>query len=129
MLFFRKSQRFISSLLIIMMLSLSVSKLSLAGLVTTTELVSTQQTEFERQQVRDWLARDEVRDQLTAMGVDVKQAQARVNSMTSEEVHAMAANMNNMPAGGNGVLEAVILVLLILILLDLTGVTDIFPKI
>ena len=72
MLYFRKSQRFISSLMIIMMLSLGVSKISMAGIVTTVELVNAQQTVFEREQVRGWLARDEVRKQLTAMGVDVK---------------------------------------------------------
>ena len=48
--------------------------------------------------------------------------------MTAQEVHEMATNMNNMPAGA-GALETVVLVLLILILLDLTGVTDIFPNI
>jgi len=128
MLYFRKTQRFVSSLMIIMMLSLGISKVSMAGIVTTAQMVDAQQTKIEREQVRDWLARDEVRKQLTAMGVDVKAAQARVNSMTAEEVHTMASNMNNMPAGA-GVLEAAVLVLLILILLDIAGVTDIFPNI
>ncbi len=128
MLYFRKTQRFISSLLIIMMLSLGISKISMAGIVTTTQLVGAQQTRIERKQVRDWLARDEVRKQLTAMGVDARAAQMRVDSMTAEEVHTMATNMNNMPAGA-GVLEAAVLVLLILILLDVAGVTDIFPNI
>ena len=128
MLYFRKSQRFISSLLIIMMLSLGVTRVSLAGIVTTAELVNAQQTVIEREQVRDWLARDEVRTQLTAMGVDVKAAQARVDSMTPQEVHSMASNMNTMPAGA-GIIEVGVLVLLVLVLLDLAGVTDIFPNI
>jgi hypothetical protein len=126
--YFRKSQRFISSLLIIMMLSLGVSKLTLAGIVNTSELVNAQQTVFEREQVRGWLAREDVRDRLTAMGVDVKSAQARVDNMTPQEVHAMADNMNSMPAGA-GIVETAVLVLLILVLLDLAGVTDIFPNI
>lgn len=128
MLYFRKTQRFFSGLMIITMLSLGVSRISMAGIVTTSELVNAQQTVFEREQVRSWLARDEVRKQLTTMGVDVKDAQARVDSMTPQEVHAMATNMKNMPAGG-GALEVAVLVLLILILLDLAGVTDIFPNI
>ena len=40
----------------------------------------------------------------------------------------MATNMNNMPAGG-GLVEIGVLVLLVLILLDIAGVTDIFPNI
>jgi hypothetical protein len=128
MLYFRQSQRFFCSLMIIMMLSLGVSKISMAGIVTTAELVNARQTVVEREQVRDWLARADVRKQLTAMGVDARAAQARVNSMTAQEVHAMASNMKKMPAGA-GALEVAVLVLLILILLDLTGVTDIFPNI
>lgn len=100
----------------------------MAGIVTTSDIVNARQTSVERQQVRDWLARDEVRQQLTAMGVDVKAAQGRVDSMTAQEVHAMADRMNQMPAGA-GALEVAVLVLLILILLDIAGVTDIFPNI
>lgn len=126
--YFRKTQRFTSSILIILMLSLGVSKLSLAGIVTTAQLVEAQQSNIERKQVRDWLARDEVRQQLTAMGVDVKSAQARVDNMTAAEVHQMASKMNDMPAGA-GAIEVAVLVVLVLVLLDLTGVTDIFPNI
>ena len=128
MLYFRKMQRLVSSLLIVLMLSLGVSRISMAGIVTTEQLVDAQQVSAEREQIRDWLARDEVRKQLTTMGVDVKAAQTRVDTMTSQEVHAMADNMKNMPAGA-GVLETAVLVLLILILLDIAGVTDIFPNI
>lgn len=128
MLFFRRSQRFIGSLLVLMMLTFGVSRVSFAGIVTTSDLLNARQTGIERQQVRDWLARDEVRSQLTAMGVDVKAAQARVDSMTPQEVHVMAQRMDQMPAGA-GALEAAVLVLLILILLDIAGVTDIFPNI
>ena len=128
MFYFRKTQKLISSLLAIIMLSLSVHSVSMAGIVSTADIVNAQQTVFEREQVRGWLARDAVRDQLTALGVDVKAAQTRVDSMTAQEVHAMAGNMNEMPAGA-GALETVVLVLLILILLDVAGVTDIFPNI
>lgn len=128
MLYIRKQQRLISSLLIILMLSLGVCRISMAGIITTAELVTAKQTVLERQQVHDWLAREEVRRQLTAMGVDVNAAQARVNNMTAKEVHAMATEMNKMPAGA-GVVETAVLVLLILVLLDILGVTDIFPNI
>lgn len=125
---FRKLQRFMSSLLAVLMLSLSAHSLVHAGIVGTNDLVSAQQTALEREQVRDWLARDDVRNQLTGMGVDVDAAQARVDSMTADEVSTMAAKMDEMPAA-SGALEVAVLVLLILILLDVAGVTDIFPNI
>ena len=128
MTYFRKLQRFTSGLLAVLMLSLSAHSLTHAGIVSTEALVSAQQTALDREQVRDWLAREDVRKQLTGMGVDVDAAQARVDSMTAEEVRTMAANMEQMPAA-SGALEVAVLVLLILILLDIAGVTDIFPNI
>lgn len=125
---FRKIQRFISALLAVLMLSLSANSLVHAGIVSTDNLVNAQQVALEREQVREWLARNDVREQLTGMGVDVNAAQARVDSMTAEEVRTLAANMDEMPAA-SGALEVAVLVLLILILLDVAGVTDIFPGI
>lgn len=128
MFYFRKLRRGLCSLLSVLMFTFSVPSISHAGIVTTTDLVSAQQTSIEREQIREWLTRDEVRDYLTGMGVDVDAAQARVDSMTSDEVTTMAANIDEMPAGA-GVLEAALIVLLILILLDIAGTTDIFPNI
>lgn len=128
MFYFRKVQRLCGSILAVMLLSMSLNSVSYAGLVTTPDLVGEQQLVLEREQVQEWLARDEVREQLVGMNVDIEAAQLRVDNMTTEELRVMAANMHNMPAGA-GVLEAVVLVLLIFILLDIAGVTDIFPGI
>lgn len=128
MTYLRKMQRILGSLLAVLMLTLSVQSVSYATIVSTDDLVSAQQTSIEREQIRDWLAREEVRDQLTNMGVDVDAAQARVDSMTSEEVTTMAANISELPAA-SGALEVALVIFLILILLDITGVTDIFPNI
>lgn len=126
--YLRKLQRILGSLLAVLMLTLSIQSVGHAAIVSTTDLVSAQQTSIDREQVRDWLAREEVRDQLTSMGVDVDAAKARVDSMTPEEVTNMAANMDEMPAAG-GVLEAALIILLILVILDIAGTTDIFPNI
>lgn len=128
MFYFRKVQRLCGSILAVMLLTMSLNSVSYAGLVTTPDLVGEQQLVLEREQVQEWLARDEVREQLVGMNVDIEAAQLRVDNMTAEELRMMAANMQNMPAAA-GVLEAVVLVLLIFILLDVAGVTDIFPRI
>jgi hypothetical protein len=107
---------------------MSFHSMSYAGLVTTADLASEQQIILDREQVHEWLSRDEVRNQLIELGVDIDAAQDRIDRMTGEELRLMAENMSNMPAAG-GALEVVVLVLLIFILLDVAGVTDIFPRI
>ncbi|MDB5753049.1 MAG: hypothetical protein JWP65_3470 [Ramlibacter sp.] len=45
------------------------------------------------------LDRAEVASQLQAYGVDPRAARERVNSMTDQEVHALATDIQNAPAG------------------------------
>ena len=108
--------------------------LSMTSVSTFAEVVSTQDIshavtmEVERQQLSDLLMRDDVAKQLHAMGVDPEKAQERVAGLTDAEVQKLYADIDGLPAGGDGV-GTVLVVLLILILLDVTGVTDIFPKV
>ena len=60
------------------------------------------------------------------MGVDVSDAQQRIDSMTDSELAAFYERMDILPAS-EGALELVVAILLIFILLDVAGVTDIFP--
>ena len=87
-----------------------------AGIVTTTEIVDAQQVEQDRERVREWLAREDVRDILTAQGVDAIAAQERVDNMTNTEIQIMAAKMDSMPVGaGLSNLELLLLILIIVI--------------
>jgi hypothetical protein len=51
----------------------------------------------------------------------------RINSLSQAELAQINARLDSLPAGGNG-LGTVALVLLILILLEVAGVIDIFPR-
>mgnify|MGYP003144579290 FL=1 len=64
--------------------------------------------------------------QLAARGVDAADAQARVNAMSQAELAALSAQIDELPAG-EGLLETVLFLLVIFMLLDIAGVTDIFP--
>jgi hypothetical protein len=122
---FRKLKGKICSLLAISMFGMTIHTTAVAGIVTTTEILDAQQVQQERERIQDWMAREDVRDQLTSLGVDVDDAQARVNNMTDQEVMVMASRMDEMSAG-SGTGEIVIIGILVLIILELTGVTDIF---
>ena len=128
MLFMHKASRFICSLLAISMLGLGVQSVSMAGVVTSSEIVTAQQVQLDREQIKTWLARDEAREKLIAAGVNVDDAMERIDSMTDQEVQQIATRMNEMPAG-SGFVEAVVLAALVLIALEVTGVTDVLPNI
>ena len=54
---------------------------------------------------------------LTARGVDVAAAQQRVASLSDAEVQALAANIDQLPAGGRLSTVQLLLIIIIIILL------------
>jgi hypothetical protein len=84
----------------------------------------------DRARVADFLARADVRSQLESLGVDPDQARERVALLTDEEAASLAGKLDELPAGGIGVLGVIgilALVFLMLVLFDYFGITDIFP--
>ena len=117
--------RFLSALLAVSILFVSVQPAANAAIVSTSELVATEQSKIGREYLLNSLERDEVRTALTSQGVDLEMAKRRVASMTDEEVKALNQKMEEMPAGG--VVEALLIVFLVLLITDIVGLTDIFP--
>jgi hypothetical protein len=84
----------------------------------------------QRAQVEAFLARADVRERLEALGVDAEGAQSRVALLTDQEASQLAAQIDELPAGGIGwlgVVGIIALVFVVLLALDYFGVTDIFP--
>lgn len=80
------------------------------------------------QQLRDFLARDEVRAELVKLGVDPAAAQARVDALSADEAAIAAERMPALPAGGDGgVIGAIVFIFLVLLVTDLLGLTDVYP--
>jgi hypothetical protein len=76
------------------------------------------------------LERVEVQNQLQAHGVSIEQAKARIAALTDVEAAQLAAQIDSLPAGGNGVgalIGAVLIVFLVLLLTDILGFTKVFP--
>jgi len=70
-----------------------------AAMVGAEQMLSPATVQADRAAVNGTLSRAEVATQLQAMGVDAQAAQDRVAAMTDSEVHALAGNINEMPAG------------------------------
>lgn len=92
-----------------------------AAMVTTDQLTGASQHQSLSQQ----LLRDDVRQELLTLGVDPAKVQERINNLSTAELAELQSRVDQLPAGG--ALGTIALVLLILILLDVAGVTDIFP--
>jgi uncharacterized protein YoaH (UPF0181 family) len=96
------------------------------GLISTQQLLQDLQTSQQRESVSSFLTRDDVQSQLMARGVDAGDALQRVAAMSSAELASIAAKIDELPAGA-GLLETALFLLVIFMLLDIAGVTDIFP--
>jgi hypothetical protein len=116
---------YISTLLICLSIG-SIQTPVLAGMIDTNELINATSVDLQRAEIRDLLARDDIRTYLEKNGVSAEFANERVNNLTNAEVISMHSQLNNLPAG-QGALGTVVLILVIFILLDVAGVTDIFP--
>ncbi|HLT02637.1 MAG TPA: PA2779 family protein [Geminicoccaceae bacterium] len=103
-----------------------------AGLVTTEQMVEERAAASERERLATILLRDDVRQQMEALGVDQEEAMARLASLSDQEVQQIAGQLDEMPAGQNvlvGVLVVAGAVLLGLVITDLLGITDVFAVI
>lgn len=73
------------------------------------------------------LARADVQQRLVEAGVDPDAARARAAALTNAELANFATQLENAPAGGD-VLAVIGIVFIVLLILELTGVIDIFKK-
>ena len=116
----------------IAILSVAILNLGLAGaaqaaIVDTSALVTTSR-DADLGTVRAQLDRAEVRAKFEDMGVDATAVERRIASLNDRELHKLAVDMQNAPAGGDAV-WIVGAVFIVLIILELTGVIDIFKKV
>lgn len=119
-------KRFIAMCLSVSMIFISVQPVVNAAIVTTSDIITEQQSYIDREYLLTQLDRKEVQAALVNRGVDLAMAKERVASMTDQEVVALNLQMDEMPAG-SGVLGALVLIFLVLLFTDIMGWTDVYP--
>jgi hypothetical protein len=100
-----------------------------AGMVTTDQLVEQRAAAGDRERLAAILLRDDVRQQMEALGVSRDEAIARLASLSDQEIQQIAGRIDEMPAGQSvlvGVLIVAGAVLLGLLITDLLGITDVY---
>jgi hypothetical protein len=97
-----------------------------AAMIGTDQVMAAQTASQNQAKIADALSRPEVASELERFGVSQADAEARVAALTDAEAAALASRIDSLPAGGDG-LAVLGGIVLILIVTDLIGVTDIFP--
>jgi hypothetical protein len=78
--------------------------------------------------IQSRLASDELKHAMIKLGVDPEQAALRVTALSDQELVQLNDQLENLPAGGGGALALIGAVFLVLVILEFTGVIDIFKK-
>ena len=107
----------ISRLLVVSLLLLPFQSIQ-AGMVSTDQVSAAASAQAQRAMVMSVISRADVASQLQSMGIDGKNAQARVDAMTDSEVASLANQLDSLPAGGKSssgwwIAAAVIIIILI----------------
>lgn len=110
-------RRFVAMLLIV---SLAAPLPAYAGMVGTEDLL-------HRERIHAFFDRADVQAQLIARGVNPQEVSARVAALTDAETAELAARIDELPAGGIGIVGAILVVFLVLLITDILGLTKIFP--
>lgn len=125
----RPFTRFIALLLAGLTLSTGVQvSTARAALVSTQAVIQQESVRHDRDSLLTLTRQEQAVQALHQLGVDPALVQERIRQMTASELQAFNDQVNQMEAGGSA-LGIIVFLLLLLILLDLLGVTDVFPSI
>ena len=117
------------SLAVIMFLMVAPVQSVPAAMIDTEAIMDSARGREAREYLHQLMARKDVQAAIVAHGIDADEAWARINSLSDNEVIRIADQIDQLPAGG-GLAEFLLIIILVgfivLVILDLTGVTDVF---
>jgi hypothetical protein len=114
------------------LVTLGLAQSAEAGVISTEAAIEMQEQMQERtariERINSVLARDSVQSRMVRLGVEPDVAAARIASLSNGELQLLEARMDELPAGADGALTVLGIVLLVLLVLELVGVTDVFKS-
>jgi hypothetical protein len=122
---FEKTKRIWVRVISVAILSAGFAQVSFAGTIDTGYLIEADAHAASLDRIQSILARDEVANEFLAFGIDQSTIDARLEGMTAAELISLEGRIDESIAGGSalGTIGAVFLVLLVL---EVLGVTDVF---
>ena len=120
-------KRFIVLVLSCSLLSSGFVSVAQAGIIGTQTLINSEQAQLQQARIEAFMTRDSVRDQMLALGVDPGEVRERLAALTPDELRMLDDQIDTLPAGG--ILAVIGVVFVVLLILEITGVIDIFKKV
>lgn len=99
-----------------------------AAVIGTQQAMSIEQRQGNIDHIQAQLQRSDVQQAMIDLGVDPEQAALRVSSLNDQELAQLQQEIDTLPAGGDGILALIGAVFVVLLILELTGVINIFNK-
>lgn len=114
--------------LCVQLITLGGMPMAQAGMIRTDEYAAAVERDERVERVQGFLAEERVQAQLEVLGVDPSEAADRVAALTDAELAQLDSRIDDMPAGA-GVLTVLGVMFVILLILELVGITNIFVAI
>ena len=117
---------FVIGLLAQLVLATQMSTMARAEMLSTEAAIATYSAYANRSTLLDEVRKKEVRDEIIALGVDPKEAEARLQALSDAEIASIVAQMENDSAGAGGVVGTIFTVFIILLVTDFLCFTKVF---
>jgi hypothetical protein len=98
-----------------------------AAIISTEQVVTAAAAQQNRARIAAAFERADVQAELQKMGISRDEAQARVAALTDAETASVAHQIDTLPAGGDGIVGALVFVFVLLLVTDILGLTKVFP--
>jgi len=126
----RRFAKYVCYFVTMTMLLMSLPVQTLQAAMVKTETVLTLSTAKNvRENLNQFLKREDVKAIIMAQGINPVEATARVDSLSDAEIMQIADKMDQLPAGGSTfgvIIGAAVIIFIVLLITDILGFTDIF---
>jgi hypothetical protein len=123
-----KARAFMLRVISVSIICMGFAQVAPAGMIGTAHLVDNEARAATLSRMEVLLARADVAQQLESHGVEKEQVIERLNGLSTAELLELEGQIDEQIAGGD-VLAVIGIVFVVLLILDLTGVTDVFKSI
>jgi len=101
-----------------------------AAMVSTEQVIREDAATQDRARVMNFLAREDVRREIEALGIDPEEAAARTKALSDKEIATIANTLDKTAAGQDAVaaiVGAILFVFVVLLITDLLCLTKVYP--
>jgi len=100
-----------------------------AAMVKTETMLTLSTAKNVRENLNQFLKREDVKAIMMAQGISPVEATARVDSLSDAEIMQISDKMDQLPAGGSTfgvIIGAAVIIFIVLLITDILGFTDVF---